>query len=57
MVDGKLAEEHKLRNVQVDVIERGPGVRTFKLQDEHGVILEIPTDGELEEERESGHGV
>ena len=54
MVDGKLAEEHELRNVQVDVIERGPGVRTIKLRDENGMFLEIPAGGELGEERESG---
>ena len=54
MVDGKLAEEHELRNMQVDVIERGPGVRTIKLRDENGMFLEIPAGGELEEERESG---
>ena len=54
MVDGKLTEEHELRNVQVDVIERGPGVRTIKLRDENGMFLEIPAGGELEEERKSG---
>ena len=45
-------EEHKPKNVQVDVIELEHGVTSIKLRDQSGVILEIPGDGEPKEERQ-----
>ena len=47
-------EEHKPKNVQVDVIELEHGVTSIKLRDQSGVILEIPGDGEPKEERQPG---
>ena len=50
MIEGKLAEEeHKPRNVQMDMTARGSRVT---LRDESGVILVIPANEGVEEKRE-----
>ena len=46
MIEGKTTAEHEPKNVQIEVTESGSGTTRIQLQDEGGVILEIPPEEE-----------